>query len=642
MSPEYLVDQICSICGKTYQIKYATTLERKRHGTPSVCTQCMPEYKKARAAEARSNWSDEKKAEISKKKSESVKKMWDNMSETDRDSRSQKVRESILQLPEEARKDRITNLNSKRKDWMKTLTREQIHEISDKRQKTIKDNFNKLSDDEKAFKIAQRRKNRSAASLLAWQNMPEESLQNISRGVANANRNRTSEQRAAQGQKLHEQALNRTPAEKYHRSQLYKDAYQKAVADGRIDIEEQKNKGKNLSKYNHYNHHNAKRDDTSFSKYFENAIAALYPSDIKYVKEYKTTVGKYSHQWDFAFFINDELKLLIDLDGTYYHADNCDYDGIYREMIRDIFRFKSTPPNVLYWIINESNEMKDRGIKEILEILHMNINEFNNYQLKHCKPFPYIKYSDQILHKTWNELLKLTKTDISVDNRYGDKLILHFHDEIWMRNIDGYPSPHYAFANHDIMIQLIESHEIFINHINPNKILPALYASELVPCVPIISAGKCKAILTKYAQSYDIVFDPFARFGGMMLGALSVNKRYIGIDEHETDVIANEKMVKYLGLKDLVDLRAISPMDYSGTYDLLCTHVPMKQFSQYTDIPIVSCDDWIDICLHNFKCKRYIFITDDTKKFSEYIVEKYKTISPIIPEEKIIIIDRTD
>jgi hypothetical protein len=34
-----------------------------------------------------------------------------------------------------------------------------------------------------------------------------------------------------------------------------------------------------------------------------------------------------------------------------------------------------------------------------------------------------------------------------------------------------------------------------------------------------------------------------------------------------------------------------------------------------------SCDDWIDICINNFKCKKYLFVVDNTEKYRDYIVD---------------------
>ena len=41
------------------------------------------------------------------------------------------------------------------------------------------------------------------------------------------------------------------------------------------------------------------------------------------------------------------------------------------------------------------------------------------------------------------------------------------------------------------------------------------------------------------------------------------------------------------------------------------------------DIPdILTADEWIDVYLKNYKCKKYLFVVDKTEKYKDNIVEK--------------------
>lgn len=40
-----------------------------------------------------------------------------------------------------------------------------------------------------------------------------------------------------------------------------------------------------------------------------------------------------------------------------------------------------------------------------------------------------------------------------------------------------------------------------------------------------------------------------------------------------------------------------------------------------------SCDEWIDICLEKYDCKKYLFVVDKTEKYSHYIVEQIENKS---------------
>ena len=58
------------------------------------------------------------------------------------------------------------------------------------------------------------------------------------------------------------------------------------------------------------------------------------------------------------------------------------------------------------------------------------------------------------------------------------------------------------------------------------------------------------------------------------------------------------------------------------------------------DIKNLSCDEWIDICLKNFKCKKYIFIVDHTNKYKDNIVETINNKSHFNENnEKVILIE---
>lgn len=55
----------------------------------------------------------------------------------------------------------------------------------------------------------------------------------------------------------------------------------------------------------------------------------------------------------------------------------------------------------------------------------------------------------------------------------------------------------------------------------------------------------------------------------------------------------------------------------------------------------LSCDEWIDICLNNYKCKSYLFVVDKTDKYKNYIAEEIINKSHFNKNtEKVILINR--
>lgn len=51
--------------------------------------------------------------------------------------------------------------------------------------------------------------------------------------------------------------------------------------------------------------------------------------------EYYLSNNGINHYWDYAIFNNSKLECVIDLDGAYFHADNCDYDGLHSKLEYD-------------------------------------------------------------------------------------------------------------------------------------------------------------------------------------------------------------------------------------------------------------------------------------------------------------------
>ena len=92
-----------------------------------------------------------------------------------------------------------------------------------------------------------------------------------------------------------------------------------------------------------------------------------------------------------------------------------------------------------------------------------------------------------------------------------------------------------------------------------DNIRDGLTIAQLTPKVSIFRPYIAKYLVNKYLDDVDSIFDPCAGYSGRMLG----------------------------------------------------------------DIPdILTADEWIDVCLDNYKCKSYLFVVDKTEKYKNYIVEE--------------------
>ena len=57
-----------------------------------------------------------------------------------------------------------------------------------------------------------------------------------------------------------------------------------------------------------------------------------------------------------------------------------------------------------------------------------------------------------------------------------------------------------------------------------------------------------------------------------------------------------------------------------------------------------ECDEWIDVCINNFKCKRYVFVVDDKlEKYLPYVINDISNKGDMgHNQELIVVIDRDE
>jgi len=345
--------------------------------------------------------------------------------------------------------------------------------------------------------------------------------------------------------------------------------------------------------------------------------------------------------------------MVVDLDGRYYHADGYDYDGFHSKEEYDEKRSLSVPDNVKLFIIQEYEFSKcfELMIKELM----LNYEEYIDYQFKMCRsmPFPNPKYTDRELIKSFRGLLRLDPNNYEyrvkkANTRNGDRLIQHFHESIYRAHRRGNISPHDAWYNDKLLIECIQNRIIYQNHLNPNKILQGFNVAKIATKVSVFSAGRAKILIDKYLSDCNEIFDPFSGFSGRMLGTISLGKKYIGQDISIIHINESNKMIKFLKdnikyfkmirkdtkyFNDISTINAIitqaNILDSTGEYECLFTCPPYSDKEQWLEVPIDtrSCDDWIDECLSRFKCKKYLFVVDNTIKYKNYIVDEIKNRS---------------
>lgn len=364
---------------------------------------------------------------------------------------------------------------------------------------------------------------------------------------------------------------------------------------------------------------------------FNHSIASR---DFYLVPEVPYVIEREVHFWDYGIYrkSDDQLVMVVDVDGAYNHADKCDYNGMQSREESDEKRFYLSPPNVKIAIIYESR--LTNSFDKLLRELMMNYDEFVESQFNYCRSinFPYPQYSTNELLESWKSLVKMNCNDeyhqnMSLNTRVGDRLINHFHPSIYHAHRGNNPSPYDAWYDDLLLKKVIENRMIYVNELNPNKILQGFNVCKLAPKVSVFSAAKAKMLINKYLSDATEIFDPFSGFSGRMLGTVALGKKYVGIDLSDTHARESDELIHFLKTHGVhIDATVLEwdVMKASGSYDALFTCPPYgtKEVWEKPNGEQLGCDEWIDVCLNRFNCKKYLFVVDKTEKYKDHIVDE--------------------
>ena len=375
------------------------------------------------------------------------------------------------------------------------------------------------------------------------------------------------------------------------------------------------------------------RGPNKLNERFEKAFRESHlVNSFYYSPEYPTTNNGITHSWDYGIFNeNGELVAVVDLDGSYFHADICDYDGIHSRIEYDERRGLSVPDGILHFIIQEARFAET--FEFMLQHVYTDYEEYVQQTFRYLRamPFPYPTYSDTELMKAWDKLSRMDPLDkyhnsLSLNTRQGDRLIQHFHQSIWHDHREGEISPFEAWYDDGLLLEVIQNRIVYQTHLNPNKVLQGFNIAKKAPKVSVFSAGRAKMIIARYLQEYDTIFDPFSGYSGRMLGTISMGKRYIGQDLSQRHVMETNRMMEFLQqyrVRFDAQVSQKDVMDSNGTYPCLFTCSPYGNKEQWEDVPTDyrTCDEWIDECVSRFHCGKYVFVVDETKKYTSHIVD---------------------
>ena len=442
-----------------------------------------------------------------------------------------------------------------------------------------------------------------------WNNSKEERSKNIAKGVTKWHAGLSQEEKNKINKKIsdtnHIVWKSKSDEERERISKLHSELSKQRWANMNS---EQRAKYTNMfrSYYNSWYKNLSKKDkaeyiknmlnkssgDNKLHQRFEYEFYSLFGDKYYLKSEYVEIINNHLHPWDYAVFEDDKLCMLIDLDGAYFHADICDYDGIQSHENGDINRRFTILDEVKWFILYELKF--DECFEYLSSIIDLSYDEFISKRFKeyHSMPFPYPEYTNVELLNSFNTLCRMDCAKYKQFHWYGmtigDRIIYHFHRSIWSKEYQGI-IPQNIYEDDINLRENLTKHMFLHNYLNKNKVLQA------VPHVPIVSAGEAKLIINDHLSEFDTIFDPYFNYSSVMLACIAMNKRYIGICNDEIQVDETNKIIEFLksnGIETNVHIN-----DYYTKYDCLLTCI-----YEYQNI---------DEIIAKYYCEKYVFIIMD-------------------------------
>lgn len=346
---------------------------------------------------------------------------------------------------------------------------------------------------------------------------------------------------------------------------------------------------------------------------------------IEYETEYYIRRDEHSHHFDVFL---PKYKILIDVDGIYYHAYVEDPDGMKSRDDYDDVRLYCVPEGFRYVVLIESDfERELRRLQKILQDIDKGIFQYDSEIFKWCRSigFPYYDYSDKYLKKQFDNLCRYKFDTYRPACEIGISLVQQFHKSIFDCRVGKAVSIREAWDDDMLLKKVIANRLIYQNDVRPSKVLTGFNISKIAPKVSIFNPVLAKYLTQKYLSEFDSVFDPFSGFSGRLLGVAASGKMYIGQDLNPRVTTESNQLINFLDLWDTCSVSTQDIFNSSGVYECLLTCPPYGSKEIYNQETIFkSCDEWIDECISRFKCVRYVFVVDKTDKYQKFIREEIR------------------
>lgn len=358
-----------------------------------------------------------------------------------------------------------------------------------------------------------------------------------------------------------------------------------------------------------------KREENNLKKYGVRFVSQLHETRVKSARKYTFNDIGFDSQWELAYYIylrdhNIEFEYQPGVKLQYIVNDNIKFympdfkvNGELQEIKGPQF-FKEGK------MINPF----DRTMDELYEAKHQCMLRNNVKIITDCS-----KYLNYVEEKYTKDFLPLFRNN--VDFPYpDDDVIKLYHHSIYDARVGKHLSPKEAWEDKNLILKSALNRLKYKGKCRASDVLQGFNVAKIAPKVSVFKPELARRLVETYLSEFENVFDPFSGFSGRMLGTCACSKKYIGQDVNSTHVEESCRMINDLNLNATVECKDI--FESEGQYDCLFTCSPYRLKEAWNEKETdFSCDEWIDECLKRFKCKRYLFVVDETMKYKDKIVE---------------------
>lgn len=356
------------------------------------------------------------------------------------------------------------------------------------------------------------------------------------------------------------------------------------------------------------------------------------------------------------------IDIKITYDGKDFYFDDSELDKQIKELYEERELLKYDIENVLptkNYVGNCSKEFCEKIVEKYWE---------REYERIQYIDFPPLSFKIPTLKNSITEFKNLLKTSGTKNAKNYSNIIKFFHKSIIFGSVGKSLSPYEGW-------KLIQSDpEIFkdfyrnrlrcsdwfkgkdrIDYLLRGVVMENTYGiglstSRKYQLVTYFKPRLAKYIIENYLNDFNTIFDPFSGYSGRMIGALACNKAYIGQDLCEYSIQESKEIYKFIkdnfDIDKDVQLNVCNSIESYEEYECLFTCPPYGNIENWPGVKSVnnSCDKWIDICLSNYHCNKYVFVVDDKiEKYKKYIVEEICNTSHFAAnKEYIVVINKSD